>query len=118
MRIALASAGPDQCIAVPGDGPAQAFLEAHARLPAEHALGLGGVEPLAIDLARGRPFPEYIGDQIRTSRELQDEPDEVEHTHGRAVPRVERLAPGVFDALGEQQVELDRIVDVDIVALG
>src|ERR1700730_5863043 len=102
MRITLAPTRSGQGIAVPADGPAQAFVESDARLPAEHALGLGrakpllidltrrrpraapplaldAVEPLAIDLTRRRPRPEDLGLQVGTPGEPHDQPNEIEH---------------------------------------
>src|SRR5205814_6603828 len=47
-------------LAIPVDGPAKPLLEANRRLPAHDGVDLGGVDVLAIDLARGVSLAAYV----------------------------------------------------------
>ena len=57
-----------EVLAVPGDGPREALVEADARLPTGQCAQPRGVDPLAIDLARGRARALYVGAYVGVGR--------------------------------------------------
>src|SRR5690606_18375955 len=92
-------------LAVPLDGPPQAFLEVDRRLPAEYIADLRGIDVLAIDLALGVPRAADVGLDAR-ARELRDQLDDVADPVRAPATGVERLAAHVVavQVVGDRQV--------------